>query len=99
GRDIAGGVISLGKLTHETIVELIRWALPSYKGESAERLARRIAAGSGGLPLLAVEICHPMAHGLDLQTTTGTWPHPLRTLPSASPCHLLGPIRGSVRVN
>ena len=99
GRDIAGGVISLGKLTHETIVELIRWALPSYQGKSAERLARRIAADSGGLPLLAVEICHAMAHGLDLETTTGTWPHPLRTLDSTFPGDLPDTIVASVRVN
>lgn len=99
GRDIAGGVISVGKLTHETILELIRWALPSYKGESAERLARRIAADSGGLPLLAVEICHAMAHGLDLETTNGTWPHPLRTLDSTFPGDLPDTIVASVRVN
>src|SRR5437867_1182922 len=53
GRDVPGAVTSLGKLNHEAILQLVGWALPAYTGEAADRLARRIAADSGGLPRLA----------------------------------------------
>jgi len=99
GRDLGGAVIALGKLTHEAILELIRWALPKYTGANAERLARRIAADSGGLPLLAVEICRAMAEGLDLEATSGVWPHPLRTLDSTFPGDLPDTIVAAIRVN
>jgi len=99
GRDIPGAAISLGKLDHEAILQLIRWALPAYKGEAADRLARRITADSGGLPLLAVEICHAMAHGLDLESTNGAWPHPLRTLDSTFPGDLPDTIVAAIRVS
>ena len=98
GRDVPGAAISLGKLDHEAILQLIAWALPAYKGVAADRLARRIAADSGGLPLLAVEICHAMAQGLDLEATNGAWPHPLRTLDSTFPGDLPDTIVASIRV-
>ena len=99
GRDLGGAVIGLGKLTHEAILELIRWALPRYSGANADRLARRIAADSGGLPLLAVEISRAMAEGLDLESTSGAWPHPLRTLDSTFPGDLPDTIVAAIRVN
>jgi len=97
GRDVTGAAIALGKLDHPAILQLIAWALPAYKGD-ADRLARRIAADSGGLPLLAVEICHAMAQGLDLESTNGAWPHPLRTLDSTFPGDLPDTIVASIRV-
>ncbi|HEY7377587.1 MAG TPA: AAA family ATPase [Steroidobacteraceae bacterium] len=99
GRDLVGAAISLGKLTHDAIVELIHWALPGYTGASADRLARRIEADSGGLPLLAVEICRAMAEGLDLESMSGSWPHPLRTLDSTFPGDLPDTIVAAIRVN
>jgi DNA-binding SARP family transcriptional activator len=98
GRDVPGATIVLGKLDKEAILKLIDWALPAYKGEAADRLARRIAADSGGLPLLAVEICHAMAQGLDLEATNGAWPHPLRTLDSTFPGDLPDTIIAAIRV-
>jgi len=98
GRDVPGAAIALGKLDHAAILQLIAWALPAYKGAAADRLARRIAADSGGLPLLAVEICHAMAQGLDLEATNGAWPHPLRTLDSTFPGDLPDTIVASIRV-
>ena len=97
-RDVPGAAISLGKFDHEAILQLVQWALPAYRGEAAERLARRITADSGGLPLLAVEICHAMAQGLDLDSTSGAWPHPLRTLDSTFPGDLPDTIVASIRV-
>jgi DNA-binding SARP family transcriptional activator len=98
GRDLTGAVISLGKLDHAAIRQLIQWALPSYKGDALDRLVRRIAADSGGLPLLAVEIVHAMAQGLDLEATNGAWPHPLRTLDSTFPGDLPDTIVSAIRV-
>src|SRR5438094_10122953 len=98
GRDIPGATISLGKLDHEALGRLVQWALPSYSGDAANRLARRIAADSAGLPLLAVEICHAMAQGLNLEATNGAWPHPLRTLDSTFPGDLPDTIVASIRV-
>jgi DNA-binding SARP family transcriptional activator len=98
GRDLAGAAITLGKLTPEAIHELVQWALPTYTGENADRLTRRIAADSAGLPLLAVEICHAMAQGLDLEATSGAWPHPQRTLDSTFPGDLPDTIVAAIRV-
>jgi len=98
GRDVPGAAISLGKLSLEAIRELVHWAVPSYTGAALDRLARRVAADSGGLPLLAVEICYAMAQGLDLEATNGAWPHPLRTLDSTFPGDLPDTIVASIRV-
>jgi len=98
GRDTPGVTISLGKLGNEALRRLVQWALPAYTGDAADRLTRRIAADSAGLPLLAVEICHAMAQGLDLETTNGAWPHALRTLDSTFPGDLPDTIVASIRV-
>ena len=98
GRDVPGAAISLGKLDNAAILQLVRWALPAYTPEAADRLTRRIAADSAGLPLLAVEICHAMAQGFDLESTNGAWPHPLRTLDSTFPGDLPDTIVASIRV-
>ena len=98
GRDVAGAVIALGKFDHEALLQLVHWALPTYSGEAADRLARRIAVDSAGLPLLAFEIVHAMAQGLDLETVKGAWPHPLRTLDSTFPGDLPDTIIASIRV-
>ncbi|HWC72681.1 MAG TPA: AAA family ATPase, partial [Gemmatimonadales bacterium] len=99
GRDIPGVTVALDRLDTQAILHLIRWALPSYTEEAADRLARRIAADSAGLPLLAFEIVHAMAQGLDLESASGAWPHPLRTLDSTFPGDLPDTIVASVRVN
>ena len=98
GRDVPGAAISLDKLSLEAIRELVHWAVPSYTGDGLDRLARRVAADSGGLPLLAVEICHAIAQGLDLETTNGAWPHPLRTLDATFPGDLPDTVVASIRV-
>ena len=97
-RDVPGAMIGLDRLSVDGIREMVRWALPSYTDEDADRLTRRIAADSAGLPLLAVEICHAIAQGLDLSTTAGAWPHPLRTLDSTFPRDLPDTIVASIRV-
>jgi len=98
GRDIAGTAISLDRLTGDELRALVQWALPSYAGEDADRLSRRIAADSAGVPLLAVEICHAMAQGLDLDVTKGAWPRPLHTLDQTFPGDLPDTIVAAIRV-
>ena len=98
GRDLAGAVIRLRPLTPTAIVELVHWALPSYTSDSVDRLARRVAVDSAGLPLLAIEICHAVAQGLDLETIGGSWPHPQRTLDSTFPGDLPDAIVAAIRV-
>jgi hypothetical protein len=53
----------------------------------------------GCVPLLAVEISHAVAQGLDLDATSGAWPKPLRTLDATLPAELPGTIVASIRVS
>ena len=53
----------------------------------------------GCVPLLAVEISHAVAQGLDLDATSGAWPKPLRTLDATLPAELPDTIVASIRVS
>jgi DNA-binding SARP family transcriptional activator len=98
GRDLRGVALRLAPFDDSAIHALVRWALPSYTEEEADRLSRRIAADSAGNPLLAVEICHATAQGLDLAVTSGAWPQPLRTLDQTMPGDLPDTIVAAIRV-
>ena len=98
GRDLRGVVVRLGHFEAHAIETLVRWALPTYTPEEAERLSRRIAADSAGNPLLVVEICHALAQGLDLGVTSGAWPRPLGTLDQTMPGDLPDTIVAAIRV-
>lgn len=98
GRDIPGAALSLGRLSGDALRALVLWALPTYTPEDGDRLSRRIAADSAGVPLLAVEICHAMAQGLDLEITNGAWPRPLHTLDHTFPGDLPDTIVAAIRV-
>jgi DNA-binding SARP family transcriptional activator len=98
GRDIAGGVVHLGPLRYDALASLVRWALPSYAPEAVDRLVRRLASDSAGLPLLAVELVGAVTQGLDLGTVNGFWPNPLRTLSETLPGDLPDTVRAAVRV-
>lgn len=98
GRDIPGAAIALRRLTGPELLGLIQWALPAYSAEDADRLSRRIATDSAGVPLLAVEIAYAMAQGLDLNVTSGAWPRPLRTLDQTFPGDLPDTIVAAIRV-
>jgi len=98
GRDLRGLALHLQSFDGRAIDALVRWALPSYSAQDAERLSRRIAADSGGNPLLAVEICHAVAQGLDLGLTSGAWPRPLGTLDQTMPGDLPDTIVAAIRV-
>ena len=98
GRDVAGGVVRLRPLTEAELRMLARWALPSYEPEALERLSRRLASDSAGLPLLAVELVCAVAQGLDLGAVNGVWPTAMRTLTETLPGDLPDAVRAAVRV-
>ncbi len=97
-RDVAGACLRLGPLPLESLKALTAWALPSYTGEEVERLARRLAADSAGLPLLAVELLHAVALGLDLHGTAAAWPAPHRTLDQTLPGDLPDGVVAAIRI-
>jgi DNA-binding SARP family transcriptional activator len=98
GRELRGATIPLRTLNQSAMQALVRWALPAYSDEEVSRLSRRIALDSAGVPLLAVEICHAVAQGLDLDATSGAWPRPLRTLDQTLPGDLPDTIVAAIRV-
>ncbi|UCG88794.1 MAG: AAA family ATPase, partial [Gemmatimonadota bacterium] len=98
GRDLAGTVVRVDKLADEDMRQLVRWAMPSYSDDEVERLTRRVASDSAGLPLLAVELLHAVALGLDLAETDGAWPQPLMTLTQSLPGDLPDAIVAAIRV-
>jgi DNA-binding SARP family transcriptional activator len=98
GRDTEGAVVRLGPLGADALGALVRWAMPQYAEPDAERLARRLASDSAGLPLLAVELLHAVALGLDLERSTAAWPRPFQTLDQTLPGDLPEGVIGAVRV-
>src|SRR5207247_4401480 len=42
GRDLEGAVVRVGRLDAAALGELVRWALPRYAADDAERLTRRV---------------------------------------------------------
>lgn len=98
GRSILGVHVHLGPLDHAALVALARWALPGFTADALDRLARRVAADSGGLPLLAVELLHAVANGLELQEGARAWPLPDRTLDQTLPGELPDGVVAAIRV-
>lgn len=98
GRDIPGETVTLETLGPDAVRALARWAFPAYSDEALDRVTRRVAVDSAGLPLLAVEICHAIALGLDLNATAGAWPEPRRTLDHTLPGALPDTVVAAIRV-
>jgi DNA-binding SARP family transcriptional activator len=98
GRDLRGVAIHLHPLDEPAIRELAHWAVPSYTAEEVDRLARRIASDSAGLPLLAIELLHAVALGMDFGVISGAWPEPLKTLDQTLPADLPDAIVAAIRV-
>jgi hypothetical protein len=78
---------------------MVRSAMPTWPPDQVERLARRLALDSAGLPLLAVELLDAVAGGLDLAASAGAWPMPLRTLDQTLPGELPDTITSAIRVS
>jgi DNA-binding SARP family transcriptional activator len=98
GRDVPGETIELRPLDDAAIQRLAAWAVPGYRTGEVERLARRVMSDSAGLPLLALEILHAVALGLDLGTIEGAWPAPYRTLDTSLPGDLPDTVVASIRI-
>jgi len=98
GRDLTGATVTTDKLTDTALRELVAWAVPTYSDEQIDRLTRRVASDSAGLPLLAVELLHAVALGLDLEDTKGAWPQPLKTLSQTLPGDLPDAIVAAIRI-
>lgn len=97
-RDVAGARVRLGPLPLEALRSLAAWALPAYTGEQLDRLARRLAADSAGSPLLAVELLHAVALGMDLHGASAAWPAPHRTLDQTLPGDLPDGVVAALRI-
>lgn len=98
-RDLPGAAVRLAPLTVGEIAELAAALLPSTEPAQRERLARRVASDSAGLPLLVVELIHAVANGLTLDPTVANWPAPLRTLEQTRPVELPPAVVAAIRLN
>jgi DNA-binding SARP family transcriptional activator len=98
GHELPGATLSLGPLDAAALKQLAAWALPSYDPVALERVSRRVASDSAGLPLLAVELLSAVAGGLDLQQGAAAWPEPFRTLTQSLPGDLPDTVIAAVRV-
>jgi DNA-binding SARP family transcriptional activator len=98
GRSLDGAAVALERLTRAEIATLVTWALPHYTTAAADRLARRVALDSAGVPLLVVELLHAVVRGLEPADAGGAWPVPYRTLEQTLPGDLPDAVVAAIRV-
>jgi DNA-binding SARP family transcriptional activator len=98
GRELEGETVRLRLLDRAALRHLAERMLPGYDPVAIDRVVRRVATDSAGLPLLAVELLRAVALGLDLGTISGEWPEPFRTLDQSLPGHLPDAVIAAVRV-
>lgn len=98
GHDLLGATVTLGPLGAPALRELAGWALPGYDTIALERISRRVASDSAGLPFLAVELLAAVGQGLDLQQGSAAWPAPLHTLTQSLPGDLPDTVVAAVRI-
>src|SRR4029077_17856594 len=96
GRDLEGTVVRLGRFDAAALRELVRWALPRYDADAAERLARRVERDTGGLPPLVLAILEAVPPGFAPAPNAPAWPSPSRTLVDSLPGDLPPTIVGVV---
>jgi DNA-binding SARP family transcriptional activator len=98
GRDLAGEAVRLRPLDRASLRRLAERMLPGYEAVALDRVTRRVATDSAGLPLLAVELLRAVALGLDLGTISEAWPEPLRTLDQTLPGELPDAVVAAIRI-
>ena len=98
GRDLRGVTVRLAPLGSADLRALARRMLPGFNDVEIERVVRRVATDSAGLPLLAVELLRAVALGLDLRRTPGAWPEPLKTLDQTLPGDLPETVVAAIRI-
>lgn len=97
-RDLPGLAVRLGPLDATALAALARWAMPAFAPDAIDRLARRLAVDTAGLPLLAVDLLHALANGLDLDRVGAAWPEPFRTLTQTRPGQLPHAVLAAIRI-
>jgi hypothetical protein len=98
GGNIRGVALRLSSLDSADLRALARRMLPGFSDVEIERVVRRVATDSAGLPLLAVELLRAVALGLDLRGTAGAWPEPYKTLDQTLPGDLPDTVVAAIRV-
>jgi DNA-binding SARP family transcriptional activator len=98
GSELGGQTIRLRVLDRAGLRHLAQRMLPGYDSVAIERVVRRVATDSAGLPLLAVELLRAVALGLDLGTIQGAWPEPFRTLDQSLPGNLPDAVVAAIRI-
>jgi DNA-binding SARP family transcriptional activator len=98
GGNIRGVALRLTSLDSADLRALARRMLPGFSDVEIERVVRRVATDSAGLPLLAVELLRAVALGLDLRGTAGAWPEPYKTLDQTLPGDLPDTVVAAIRV-
>ncbi|MBA3659476.1 MAG: hypothetical protein H0W67_07755, partial [Gemmatimonadales bacterium] len=98
GRDLDGETLRLHGLDAASLRSLAERMLPGYDPLAIDRVVRRVATDSAGMPLLAVELLRAVTLGLDLGTIAGAWPEPLRTLDQTLPGDLPDAVVAAIRI-
>jgi DNA-binding SARP family transcriptional activator len=98
GRDLGGEALRLRPLDRAALRRLAERMLPGYETVALDRVSRRVATDSAGMPLLAVELLRAVALGLDLGTISEAWPEPLRTLDQTLPGELPDAVVAAIRI-
>ena len=98
GGNTRGIALRLNSLGSADLRTLARRMLPGFSDVEIERVVRRVATDSAGLPLLAVELLRAVALGLDLRGTPGAWPDPYKTLDQTLPGELPDTVLAAIRV-
>jgi DNA-binding SARP family transcriptional activator len=98
GREIRGTVVHLGSLPMEAIRSIARRILPQFTDTELDRVTRRVAMDSAGLPLLVIELLNAVALGYDLGSSKASWPQPFHTLTDTMPGDLPDAIVAAFRI-
>ena len=98
GRELKGVAVQVGALSSDAVRVLAHWALPAFDDVELDRLTRRVATDSAGIPLLVVALLEAVAAGLDLKRLGGAWPEPLHTLDQTLPGELPDAVVAAIRV-
>ena len=98
GRDLSGEAVRLRPLDRAALRRLAERMLPGYEPVAIDRVTRRVATDSAGMPLLAVELLRAVALGLDFGTIKEAWPEPLHTLDQTLPGELPDAVVAAIRI-
>jgi len=98
GGAVHGRAVPLAPLTAADLRALAEWALPAYAPDALDRVTRRLAGDTAGIPLLAIELLHAITLGLEPEDSDAVWPLPARTLSQTLPGDLPDSVVAAVRV-